>query len=36
MFRDSINPSFMTLRFTFWVEDGEWTTDHGKMKGTIR
>lgn len=25
----------MTLRFTFWVEGGEWTTDHGKTKGTI-
>lgn len=33
MFRDSLNSSFMTLRFTFWCEGATWKTHRGKAKG---
>lgn len=33
MFRDSINSSFMTLRFTFRCEGATWKTHRGKAKG---
>lgn len=33
MFRDSINSSFTTLRFTFGYDGTTWQTNHGKAKG---